>query len=145
MAESTSVALAAAPIPTSAEIASAEKFVRDRFLHEGEDPDVALAPGSPRRRALDGALAEIEAGEKHPSTAWRREFSLLLGLERVLYEEEPTLVDGTVLSAHQVDALSGTLTALLAEAQRTAPNGNGGGASAFQGVRCRVQAVQPLW
>ncbi|MBV8219280.1 MAG: DEAD/DEAH box helicase family protein, partial [Solirubrobacterales bacterium] len=33
--------------------------------------------------------------------------------------------DGTVLSAHQVDALSGTLTALLAEAQRNG-NGNGG-------------------
>src|ERR1019366_1940675 len=52
---------------------------------------------------------------------------LLLGLERLLSEEEPTLVDGTVLSAHQVDALSGTLPALLAEAQRTG-NGNGGGA-----------------
>src|ERR1019366_3990731 len=52
---------------------------------------------------------------------------LLLGLERLLSEEEPTLVDGTVLSAHQVDALSGTLTALLAEAQRTG-NGNGRGA-----------------
>ena len=30
-----------------------------------------------------------------------------------------------MLSAHQVDALSGTLTALLAEAQRSAPDGNG--------------------
>jgi ribonuclease E len=125
MAESTSVALAAAPIPTSAEIKRAEKFVRDRFLHAGEDPAVALAPGSPRRRALDRALAEIDAGAKHPSTAWRREFSLLLGLERLLSEDEPKLADGTVLSAHQVDALSGTLTALLAEAQRASENGNG--------------------
>ena len=57
-----------------------------------------------------------------PSLEWRRKFSLLLGLERLLSEEEPHLVDGTVLSAHQVDALSGTLTALLAETQR---NGNG--------------------
>src|SRR5882757_2058654 len=127
MAESTSVALAAAPIPDSAEIARAEKLVRERFLHDGEDPAVALAPGSPRRRALDMALAELAADPKakHPSTAWRREFSLLLGLERLLSEEEPTLVDGTVLSAHQVDALSGTLTALLAEAQRAAPGANG--------------------
>ena len=77
----------------------------------------ALAPGSARRRALDAALAEIEAGLKVPSLEWRREYSLLLGLERLLSEEEPHLVDGTVLSAHQVDALSGTLTALLAEAQ----------------------------
>src|SRR6478752_2839713 len=127
MAESTSVALAAAPIPSSAEIARAEKLVRERFLHEGEDPAVALAPGTPRRRALDQALAELEEDPKarHPSTAWRRQFSLLLGLERLLSEEEPTLADGTVLSAHQVDALSGTLTALLAEAQRGAPASNG--------------------
>jgi ribonuclease E len=127
MAESTSVALVAASVPSSAEISRAEKLVRERFLHEGEDPAVALAPGSPRRRALDQALAELEADPKakHPSTAWRRDFSLLLGLERLLSDDEPKLADGTVLSAHQVDALSGTLTALLAEAQRAAPNGNG--------------------
>ncbi len=127
MAESTSVARAVASIPTSAEISRAEKLVRERFLHEGEDPAVALAPGSPRRRALDQALAELEADpkRKHPSTEWRREFSLLLGLERLLSDDEPKLADGTVLSAHQVDALSGTLTALLAEAQRPSQGGNG--------------------
>src|SRR4051812_47078936 len=125
MAESTSVALAATTIPSSADIARAEKLVRERFLHEGEDAAVALAAGTPRRRALDGALAELEEDPKakQPSTGWRREFSLLLGLERLLSDEEPKLADGTVLSAHQVDALSGTLTALLAESQRTAPNG----------------------
>jgi ribonuclease E len=127
MAESTSVALAAAPIPSTADISRAEKLVRERFVHDGEDPAVALAPGSPRRRALDQALAELQEDPKakNPSTAWRREFSLLLGLERVLSEDEPKLADGTVLSAHQVDALSGTLVALLAAAQATAPNGNG--------------------
>src|SRR6202162_6072517 len=127
MAESTSVALAVAPIPSSADISRAEKLVRERFLHEGEDPAVALAPGSPRRRALDQALAELEADPKakHPSTAWRRQFSLLLGLERLLSDDEPKLADGTVLSTHQVDALSGTLAALLAEAQRASPSGNG--------------------
>ncbi|HEX4837456.1 MAG TPA: DEAD/DEAH box helicase family protein, partial [Solirubrobacteraceae bacterium] len=124
------MALAAAPIPSSAEIARAEKLVRERFLHGAEDASVALAPGSPRRHALDQALAELEEGAKHPSTAWRRDFSLLLGLERVLSEDEPKLADGTVLSAHQVDALSGALTALLAEAQRSAANGNGRAAAA---------------
>ena len=101
--------------------------MRERFLHDGEDPAVALAAGTPRRRALDRALAELEADPKakYPSTAWRREFSLLLGLERLLSEDEPKLADGTVLSAHQVDALSGTLTALLAEAQSPSANGNG--------------------
>jgi ribonuclease E len=128
MAESTSVALAAAPIPSSAEISRAEKLVRERFLHDGEEPAVALAAGTPRRAALDQALAELAADPKakNPSTAWRREFSLLLGLERVLSEGEPKLADGTVLSAHQVDALSGTLAALLASAQAAnASNGNG--------------------
>jgi ribonuclease E len=127
MAEPTSVALAAAPIPSSANIARAEKFVRERFLHEGEQAELALAPGSPRRRALDQALQELTSSPKpkHPSTAWRREFSLLLGLERVLSEDEPKLADGTVLSAHQVDALSGTLAALLSAAQASAQNGNG--------------------
>jgi ribonuclease E len=127
MAEPTSVALEVAPIPSSAEISRAEKLVRERFLHDGEDPAVALAPGEPRRAALDQALAELQADPKakNPSTAWRREFSLLLGLERVLSEDEPKLADGTVLSAHQVDALSGTLAALLAAAQAAAPNANG--------------------
>ncbi|HZL55006.1 MAG TPA: DEAD/DEAH box helicase family protein [Solirubrobacteraceae bacterium] len=103
--------------------------MRERFLHDGEDAAVALGrvgeSVTPRRRALDQALVELDEQAKHPSTAWRREFSLLLGLERVLSEDEPKLVDGTVLSAHQVDALSGTLTALLAEALRSTGNGNG--------------------
>jgi len=133
MAEPTPVALAAAPIPKTADIERAEKFVRERFLHEGEDAEVVLAVGSPRRRALDTALIELAEKAKHPSTDWRRRFSLLLGLERVLSEEEPHLKDGTVLSAHQVDALSGTLTALLAEAQRSAGNGAGGAAGAGNG------------
>jgi hypothetical protein len=114
------------PIPSPEAIARAEALTRERFVYEGETFEEALAPGSPRRRALDAALAEVEAGHKQPSVEWRRDFSLLLGLERLLSEEEPHLADGTVLSAHQVDALSGTLTALLAESQRSA-NGNGNG------------------
>jgi ribonuclease E len=105
-----------------AAIARAEVFTREQFVYEGESLEDALAPGSARRRALDAALAETEEGHNQPSVQWRRKFSLLLGLERLLSQEEPHLVDGTVLSAHQVDALSGTLTALLAEAQR---NGDG--------------------
>ncbi len=118
---------ASTPFPTPAAIARAELFTRERFVYEGESLEDALAAGSARRRALDAALAEMDGGASHPSIEWRRKFSLLLGLERLLSEEEPHLVDDTVLSAHQVDALSGTLTALLAEAQR---NGNGATASA---------------
>ena len=112
-----------APLPNPAAIARAELFTREQFVYEGETLEEAFASGSARRRAFDAALSEIEAGKAQPSVEWRRHFSLLLGLERLLSEDEPHLVDGTVLSAHQVDALSGTLTALLAEEQR---NGNGG-------------------
>jgi hypothetical protein len=120
------------PLPSPAAISRAEKLTRERFIFEGETVEDVLAPGSARRRALDAALAEVEAGAKQPSIEWRRQFSLLLGLERLLSEEEPHLADGTVLSAHQVDALSGTLTALLAEAQRT--NGNGNGSASGNGA-----------
>jgi superfamily II DNA or RNA helicase len=119
---------ATTPFPSPAAIARAELFTRERFVYEGETLEEALAPGSARRRALDAALTEIEADAKLPSIEWRRSFSLLLGLERLLSEDEPHLADGAVLSAHQVDALSGTLTALLAEAQRNG-NGNGNGYS----------------
>src|SRR6059058_1499699 len=140
MAEPLPLAPAATPLPTPADIARAERFTRERFVHEGEDPAVALAPGSARRRALDDALAELARGAERPSTEWRRTFSLLLGLERVLSEEEPRLVDGTLLSPHQVDALSGTLTALLAEAQR---NGNGNGAVAANGQAVPASSAIP--
>src|SRR5215211_1562682 len=127
LAESTSVAVLATQAPNSADLERAAKFTREPFVTEGEDVATALAPGSPRRVAFEAARAELDAGLTQPSVEWRRKFSLLLGLERLLSEDEPRLVDGTVLSTHQVDALSGTLTALLAEAQRNG-NGNGHGA-----------------
>src|SRR3954469_6413574 len=125
MAESPSV-LAPSPVD-EASLARAEKFTLEPFVHEGEDAAVVLAEGTPRRHALDEALAEIEAGKTEPSVGWRRNYSLMLGLERLLAQEEPHLVDGTVLSAHQVDALSGTLIALLAEAQDAGRGSNGNG------------------
>src|SRR3954451_3267836 len=118
MAETTPVA-EAATLPSIEEIERASAFAREPFLPEGEEIGSALAPGTPRRRALDAALVELEAGAKVPSPHWRRQWSLLLGLDRLLSQDEPKLVDGTVLSAHQVDALSGTLTALLADRLKT--------------------------
>src|SRR5215210_1173628 len=126
MAETTPVA-EPAKLPSAEEIERASAFAREPFLTEGEDAAGALAPGTPRRRALDAALAELETGAKVPSPHWRRQWSLLLGLDRLLSQDEPHLVDGTVLSAHQVDALSGTLTALLADRLK---NGDGPAAPA---------------
>jgi ribonuclease E len=128
LADLTPVAFAATSVPTAEQIQRAEEFARERFVHAGEDVVEVLAPGAHRRRALDAALREIDDGARHPSTEWARSWSLLLGLERLLSEEEPRLADGTLLNPHQVDALSGTLTALMAEAQRgSAANGNGNG------------------
>ncbi|HEY0631462.1 MAG TPA: DEAD/DEAH box helicase family protein, partial [Thermoleophilaceae bacterium] len=128
MAESPSV-LASSPVSEES-LARAEKFTLEPFVHDGEDAAAVLAEGTPRRHALDDALTEIEAGRREPSVEWQRNYSLMLGLERLLAQDEPHLVDGTVLSAHQVDALSGTLIALLAEAQDAGRGTNGNGAGA---------------
>jgi ribonuclease E len=119
----TSSALADAPV--SGEVLSrAEEFARESFVLPGEDAAQALAPGTARRQALDAALAELDAGRSEPSVEWRRAYSLMLGLDRLLCDEEPHLADGTTLNAHQVDALSGTLIALTSELQ-VAKSANG--------------------
>jgi superfamily II DNA or RNA helicase len=131
MAKTSEVAASAA-VPSSADIERAAKFVREPFLLDGEGPE-ALAPGTARRRALDAALRELDDGAEDPSIQWRRDFSLLLGLERLLAEEPPKLRDGAELNPHQVDALSGTLTELMAEQQIAIDdeaNGNGTAAAA---------------
>ena len=118
MADPTPVAAVVTSVPKPGDITRAETFTREAFVHAGETTEDALGRGTARRRALDAALLEIDAGAKIPSPEWRRRYSLMLGLERVLSDDEPKLADGTSLNPHQVDALSGTLTALLAEAQR---------------------------
>jgi superfamily II DNA or RNA helicase len=115
MAKTSDVAADAA-VPSSADIERAAAFAREPFLLDGEGPE-ALAPGTARRRALDAALSELDAGAENPSIAWRRDFSLLLGLERFLNVEPPKLRDGAELNPHQVDALSGTLAELMAQQQ----------------------------
>src|SRR2546429_7189414 len=91
----------AASTVSEADLARAEKFAREPFIHEGEDSAVVLAEVSPRRRALDDALAEIESGRAVPSVQWQREYALMLGLERLLTQEQPPLADGTEPAAHQ--------------------------------------------
>jgi ribonuclease E len=104
----------------------AEAWAGEPFIREGEDPAVVLAPGTSRRRALDDALAEIEGGQRTPSSGWKVEYGFMLGLERVLAEEKPHLASGTELRRHQIDALAGMLTELIASHEKEAgPNGNG--------------------
>jgi ribonuclease E len=127
MANTSDVAADAA-VPSNAEIERAAAFAREPFLLDGEGPE-ALAPGTARRRALDAALKELDEGAEDPSIQWRRDFSLLLGLERFLADEPPKLRDGAELNPHQVDALSGTLAELMGQQQTGAAavveNGNG--------------------
>jgi ribonuclease E len=101
----------------------AEAWAGEPFLREGEEPDRVLAPGTSRRRALDDALAEIEAGRRTPSSDWKVQYGLMLGLERVLAEQRPHLASGTELRRHQVDALAGMLTEVIASHEKEA-NGN---------------------
>ena len=106
----------------------AEAWAGEPFLREGEDPAEALAPGTSRRRALDDAIAEIDAGNRTPTPGWKVRYGLMLGLERVLAEPRPHLASGTELRRHQVDALAGMLTELIASHEKeAAPNGNGNG------------------
>ncbi len=117
--------------PLAAAAFRAEAWAGEPFLREGEEIDQVLAPGTARRRALTEALAEIDAGRASPTPQWRVRFGLMLGLERVLAEEEPHTIAGTALRRHQVDALAGMLTELIATAQRDEEqNGNGHAATA---------------
>jgi superfamily II DNA or RNA helicase len=112
----------------SAAALRAEAWAGEPFLRDDESPEEALAPGTARRRALDEALTEIESGSREPSSAWKVRFGLMLGLERVLSERPPRLASGTELRRHQVDALAGMLTELIAANQAEAEgalNGNG--------------------
>ena len=97
-----------------------ETWCGEPLLHEGEAAEVALAPGTARRAALDAALAEMDRGATAPSYEWRRDFSLILGLDRVLSDPQPRLASGTTLRRHQVDALAGQLAALISDVERGA-------------------------
>ena len=93
--------------PTEATNALAEDARRagtwagEPFLHADEDPATVLASGTARRRALDDALGEIEAGMAVPSPEWKVRYALMLGLERVLTERPPHLKSGTELRRHR--------------------------------------------
>ncbi|MGZ4374755.1 MAG: hypothetical protein ACXVR9_08205, partial [Gaiellaceae bacterium] len=120
----------------------AEAWAGEPFIREGEDPAKVLAPKTSRRRALDDALAEIESGRRSPSSHWKVEYGLMLGLERVLAEERPHLASGTELRRHQVDALAGMLTELIASHEKEAePNGNGAAAEIVE-AEAEVEAEE---
>ena len=102
------------PSPTTSrvrEVHARALRARGRDRRRGARPR-HRAPARARRRAG-------RARRRAPSTRRRSggaSSRCCSGSSALLSEDEPHLADGTLLSAHQVDALSGTLTALLAEA-----------------------------
>ena len=79
--QETTAQLLTAPEATSSLVASAERaaaWAGEPFLHPDEDSGQVLAPGTARRRALDDALAEIDAGSKEPSSDWKIRYALML-------------------------------------------------------------------
>src|SRR5436190_1897203 len=121
----------------AAEALRAEAWAGEPFLRPDEDAAVVLAPGTSRRAALDDAIAEIDAGRRAPSPQWKVQWGLMLGLERVLADPEPHLASGTTLRRHQIDALAGMLTELIAAHEQSKENGNGNG-------HVVVEDVEPL-
>jgi ribonuclease E len=120
-----------APNPATDDLVAAakhaEEWAGEPLLHNGEEPAAVLAEGTARRNALDEATAEIEAGREAPSSQWKVRFALMLGLERVLSGKPPRLASGTELRRHQIDALAGMLTELIAANQRVEEPVNGNG------------------
>src|SRR6478736_4626064 len=87
-----------------------------------------LAPEAPEGLAASALQAEAWAGAREPSYEWKIRYALMLGLERVLSQSPPRLASGTELRRHQIDALAGMLTELIAATQvEPELNGNGNG------------------
>ena len=107
MAKSLDVAAdSAADLIQEDQLERVREFTREPILLEGETI-ADLVPGTARRRAVDAAIAELDDGRETPSPEWRRRYSLLLGLERLLSTEPVHLAEGAELTEHQVDVLSG--------------------------------------
>ena len=118
----------------SADALRAQDWAGEPLLSAGENHAEALAFGTARRAALDHALEELTTGRTEPSARWRVRYGLMLGLERVLSAKPPATAAGTELRRHQIDALAGMLTELIAANQRVEePEENGNGHAAVDG------------
>ena len=104
-----------------------------RSLGRRAVPPRRRGPGRRRsRRARPAAARSTTRSPRwtpawpQPSSKWKVRYALLLGLERVLSEPEPPhLASGTELRRHQVDALAGMLTELIAASQKPARTATG--------------------
>jgi ribonuclease E len=133
MTDSLEVAASAAGAIQEDQLERVREFTREPIVLEGETVS-DLIPGTARYRAVDAALAELDEGLESPSMEWRQQYSLLLGLERLLSSEPVRLAKDTELTEHQVDVLSGTLAALTTELEDAhAARSNGASAELKEG------------
>jgi len=90
----------------------------------------------------------MDGGAKVPSSKWKVRYGLMLGLERILAAPEPRTASGTALRKHQIDALAGMLTELIAASQKydeAAVNGNGNGHAATAEEIALSDAMLGYW
>jgi ribonuclease E len=71
MAKSVDVAESATSPITTDQLERVREFTREPILLDGEAIE-DIAPGTARHRAVDAALAELDAGREAPSPEWRR-------------------------------------------------------------------------
>src|SRR5436190_21787266 len=76
--------------PVVAAALRAEAWAGEPFVREGEDPAEALGEGTARRRALDEAGAEMDAGPQAPSPQRTVRSGPLVGLVPVPAEPLPS-------------------------------------------------------
>src|SRR3954452_8115498 len=132
MTDSLDVAATAAGAIQADQLERVRQFTREPIVLEGETV-ADILPGTARHRAIEAALAELEEGHETPSPEWRRQYSLLLGLERLLSTEPVHLAKDTELTEHQVDVLSGTLAALTTELEDSHHDDRSNGARLARG------------
>ncbi|MFP5394495.1 MAG: hypothetical protein ACLGI6_23910, partial [Gammaproteobacteria bacterium] len=94
----------------------ADKALDDRLRHYDSWLQARNLANEASDESVEALVGAVRDRYELPRR-WYRLKARLLGLDRLLCQDEPKLVDGTVHNAHQVDALSGTLTALLAGRQ----------------------------
>ena len=111
----------------------AQAWYGEPFLHAGEEPAAALAPGTARRGALDDALAEMDAGRADSLDALARPLRpharpRARARRRRRPRPRPAPSSAVIRSTRS----PGMLTELIAANQRDADengNGNGNGAA----------------
>ena len=129
--------------PIVAAAIRAEAWAGEPFLREGEDPAEALGEGTARRRALDEAVAEMDAGRTSSVAAMEgplrtpaRPRARARGAgaaHRRRHRAPPPPGRCARRNAHRADRSEPALPRAERQRERQRPHGDGGGARAAAG------------